>query len=275
MRKRDEIPGVDDLAQHEEKDLQKDPGFVTALARGLDVLRAFRRGDPPLGNQELAERTGLPKPTISRLSYTLSKLGFLVYDGGTGKYRLGTPVLSLGYTALSGMGIRSVARPFMQELADYSALQVALGSRDRLSMVYLESCRGDSPVILPLDTGSHIKLGTTAMGLAYLAALPDGQRAALMPRIEEHEGERWPKVRDGILAAVEEYRAKGYCTTVGTWKAEVNAVGVPLVPHDGSPVLAFNLGGPAFLIDPKRLDDDFGPRLAAMVRRIDAALFNA
>jgi len=271
MRKRDGIPGVDDVALDEEKD----PKFVTALSRGLEVLRAFRRGDPPLGNQELAERTGLPKPTISRLSYTLSRLGYLIYDGATGKYRLGTPVLALGYTALSGMGIRAVARPLMQELADYSALQVALGSRDRLSMVYLESCRGNAPVILPLDTGSHIKLGTTAMGRAYLAGLPDAQREALMPRLAEHEGARWPMVRDGIQKAVEEYRSKGYCTSVGEWKAEVNAVGVPLVPHDGSPVMAFNLGGPAFLVDPKRLDDDFGPRLAGMARRIDAALFNA
>lgn len=271
MRKRNDIPVAADFVLEDDKD----PKFVTALARGLDVLRAFRRDDPPLGNQELAERTGLPKPTISRLTYTLSKLGFLIYDAKAGKYRLGTPVLSLGYTALSGLGIRAVARPFMQDLADHSALQVAAGARDRLSMVYLESCRGDAPVILPLDVGSHIKLGTTAMGRAYLAGLPDVQRDALLSRIEEHEGGRWPEVRDGILVAVAEYRAKGYVTAVGSWRTEVNAVGVPLVPHDGSPPLAFNLGGPAFLVDPKRLDDDFGPRLAAMVRRIDAALFNA
>lgn len=42
--------------------------FVTALARGLDVLGAFRSGDRSLGNPELAERTGLPKPTISRIT---------------------------------------------------------------------------------------------------------------------------------------------------------------------------------------------------------------
>ncbi|WP_431860921.1 IclR family transcriptional regulator [Azospirillum sp.] len=275
MRKRDAIPGAADLAPDVAQHEDKDPRFVTALARGLDVLRAFRRGDPPLGNQELAERTGLPKPTISRLTYTLSTLGFLVYDAKAGKYRLGTPVLGLGYTALSGLGARAVARPFMQELADHSKLQVALGARDRISMVYLEICRGDAPVILPLDVGSHIKLGTTAMGRAYLAGLPESQRSALLQHIEEHEGPRWPQVRDGVLAAVEEYRTKGYVTSIGSWKTEVNAVGVPLVPHDGSPVLAFNLGGPAFLADPKRLDDDFGPRLAAMVRRIDAALFNA
>src|SRR6202167_6538279 len=38
--------------------------FVTALARGLEVLSAFRAGDRALGNLELAKRTELPKPTI-------------------------------------------------------------------------------------------------------------------------------------------------------------------------------------------------------------------
>ncbi|MDH3232081.1 MAG: helix-turn-helix domain-containing protein, partial [Alphaproteobacteria bacterium] len=55
----------------------KDRQFVTALARGLEVLRAFQEGGP-LGNQEIARRTGLPKPTVSRLTHTLKQLGYIV-----------------------------------------------------------------------------------------------------------------------------------------------------------------------------------------------------
>ena len=272
MRKRADNPADLRLEGDSALDDEKDPRFVTALARGLEVLRANRRRARALGNQELAERTGLPKPTISRLTYTLSKLGYLVYDQGSGKYRLGTPVLALGYTCLAGMGIRQVARPLMQDLAEASGLSVALGGRDRMSMVYLECCKANTAVILSLDVGSHIKLGTTAMGRAYLAGLPEAERAALMARLEEHEGARWPEVRDGILHAVEEYRTKGYCTSIGAWKSEVHAVGVPLVPRDGSPVLALNCGGPAFLVDPVRLETDCAPRLMAVARQIDAAL---
>ena len=43
---------------------KEDRHFVTALARGLDVLSAFRSRDRTLGNQELARRCGLPKSTI-------------------------------------------------------------------------------------------------------------------------------------------------------------------------------------------------------------------
>ena len=51
---------------------RQDRDFVTALARGLELLRAFRREGEALGNGELAERTGLSRSTVSRLAYTLN-----------------------------------------------------------------------------------------------------------------------------------------------------------------------------------------------------------
>ena len=80
----------------------KDRNFVTALARGLDVLRAFRANETTLTNTDFAERTGLPKPTVSRLTHTLCKLGYLVTDEGTGAYRLGAGVMQLGFGVLAG-----------------------------------------------------------------------------------------------------------------------------------------------------------------------------
>src|SRR5918997_2052925 len=68
-----------------EADDPKDRKFVTALARGLEVLRAFTPTEGLLGNGEIAERTGLPKPTVSRLTYTLTKLGYLAHVERLGK----------------------------------------------------------------------------------------------------------------------------------------------------------------------------------------------
>src|SRR5262245_33050947 len=47
-------------------DFEGDKQFATTLARGLEILRCFTPEGPTLGNKDLAERTGLPKPTISR-----------------------------------------------------------------------------------------------------------------------------------------------------------------------------------------------------------------
>ncbi|MER2012659.1 MAG: helix-turn-helix domain-containing protein, partial [Psychrobacter alimentarius] len=47
---------------------QSDRQFITALARGLELLRCFTPQRPFLGNQELSQLTGLPKGTITRLT---------------------------------------------------------------------------------------------------------------------------------------------------------------------------------------------------------------
>ncbi len=266
-------PSLDvDTARELARGKTKDRQFVTALARGLEILRAFVPNDGPLGNQEIAQRTGLPKPTGSRLTHTLTRLGYLNYLDRLEKYQLGTAVLSLGYAVLANLGIRMIARPFMQELADYGGASVSLGSRDRLNMVYIEHCRPDTPITLRLDLGSRIPLATTAMGRALLAALPDDERGYLMEHIAQADARQWPRVRAGIEQAIEDYRTRGFTLSVGDWQHDVHAVGVALKPPDGSPILALNCGGPAFLYDRKRLVNDLGPRLVNLVRNVEAAI---
>ncbi|MDM0032441.1 helix-turn-helix domain-containing protein [Variovorax sp. J22P271] len=110
--------------------VKEDRHFVAALARGLQVLQAFKSGEERLGNQELAERCSLPKSTVSRLTYTLTKLGFLHHDDDAGRYRLGMATLSLGGTTLSRLDAKEVSRPIMQKLADSTQCLVALSMRE-------------------------------------------------------------------------------------------------------------------------------------------------
>ncbi|MFA6022118.1 MAG: helix-turn-helix domain-containing protein, partial [Rhodospirillales bacterium] len=50
-----------DIKGNDQED-SKDRMFITALARGLEVLRCFGPSDSMLGNQDISQRTGLPKP---------------------------------------------------------------------------------------------------------------------------------------------------------------------------------------------------------------------
>ena len=79
---------------------KEDRHFVTALARGLAVLSCFRFGDKFLGNQEISQRCELPRSTVSRLTTTLTRLGYLIHIEESGKYRLGTATLALGTAML-------------------------------------------------------------------------------------------------------------------------------------------------------------------------------
>ncbi|WP_406854932.1 IclR family transcriptional regulator [Alsobacter sp. KACC 23698] len=256
----------------EDDSAEGDRKFVVALARGLDVLRAFRPHDGLLGNHEIAARTGLPKPTVTRLTYTLTKLGYLTAVPRFGKYELAPASLAIGYSALANIGIRHVAQPHMQELADYAGGAVALGGRDRNSMIYVAQARSDTALTVRLDIGSRIPMATTAMGRAFLAALPSDERAELYDSMAPRFGERWPSVRDGVERALEDFARRGFTVSEGEWQDDVHSVGVPLTPRDGSRPLAFNCGAPAFRFTRDRLENDIGPRLAAMVSAVEATL---
>jgi DNA-binding IclR family transcriptional regulator len=251
-------------------DDEKDRQFVIALARGLQILQAFRMGDDSLSNAELARRTGLPKPTVTRLTYTLTRLGYLIPPDSSGDYRLHPHVLSLGYSVLAKLGVRQIARPLMQQLADYSRGTVALGVRDGTSMIFVERSRDRTVVTLPLEIGSRIPIATTSMGRAYLAGLPENARHLLLDEIRRSgPGEWWSAIQGGIDRELAQYKTTGYCISAGDWDPDVNAVGVPLVLRDGT-VLAFNCGGPSARIPKERLSD-LGERLKNVARTVAAA----
>jgi len=242
-----------------------DRQMVRALARGLEVLRCFKPRDRFLGNQEIAARTGLPKPTVSRLTHTLTSLGYLNYSEKFGKYCLGTAVLSLGYSLLANMDIRQIARPFMHDLAEYAQASVALGIQDRLNMIYIEAYRSSSTVTLTLDVGSQLPIATTSMGRALLCALQVRERESLMEQIRIRNEADWPKIQAGIDQALKDYEEKGFCFSLGDWKKDVHAVAAPLIPSDGSRILVFNCAGAAFQLRRHMLEDDIGPRLLNLV----------
>lgn len=251
---------------------REDRHFVTALARGLEILSVFRAEDAVLGNQELARRARLPKSTVSRLTYTLTKLGYLdpALDGkGAIGYRLGCRVLALGSTLLQGLDVRAIARPIMQELADATGTMVALGTPERRSMIYIEACRSDSITTQRLNVGSRIPMATTALGRAYLAICSDAQREVLMNRFAEVDPLHWPVVHEGILRALDSHREHGCCTSFAEWKEHVNAIAVGLrVP--GQPPLALSCGGPMHKVSPDYLMNEVRPRMLETARRLQA-----
>ncbi len=249
-----------------------DRSFVVALSRGLDVLRAFQPNDGLLGNQEIAARTNLPKPTVSRLTYTLTKLGYLTPVPRFEKYQLTPSAMSLGYAALANLGVRHLSEPFREDVMRETGGAVAVGGRDRHSMIYFGQSRNGLTLGVQLDVGSRIPIATTAMGRAYFWALSPEERTNLMRELREHYGSRWTKMREGIERSGETVAKYGFTISAGDWQDDISAAGVALKLNDGTGPYAFNCGAPAFRFTEDRLRNDIGPRLLAMVRNIEAAL---
>ncbi|MCC3304384.1 IclR family transcriptional regulator [Sneathiella sp. HT1-7] len=244
--------------------------FVTSLARGLELLQAFRPGEGPLGNNELAKRTKLPRSTVSRLTSTLLQLGFLTYRKSAGKYEPSPAVLSLGYTYLANNKLRLLSRPLMHDLAKQVGLGVALATRVKLNMMYVETVRGGDESTLRLEVGSFLPIATTSVGRAFLCKLPEGEKNFLLDHVRRKFAEEWPKVKKGFEQAEKDFADFGYCLSIGDWRASFNAVGAAALDNSTGDIVAFNCGGSAYLVTEAALREDVGPRLVGLSRSVEA-----
>lgn len=256
---------------------EDDRHFVTALARGLEVLSCFRSGEKLLGNQEIAQRCGLPKSTVSRLTRTLTMLGYLIHVPDAGKYRLGTATLALGSAMLTGLDVRQIARPLMQRLADFAQAEIALGTRDRHNMLYIEHCPCPQPIISDLDMGSRIPLATTAMGRAWLAACSAADRQEALDYLQAHAPKQWAAAQaQAPLWPAAKERAQPWLTcSFGDWLEHVNAIALAFSPGRGLPLMVISCGGPTRLVSPDFLMQRAKPELERMVRRLQQAIYKA
>lgn len=249
-----------------------DNQFVGSVARAIAVLEAFQAGDGPLGNAELAERTKLTKPTVSRLAYTLARCGYLSFNARHRQYQLGPRLIALSRAAASTTDVRQLARPLMVQLAQQSNFNVSLGTRDHHQMVYTDACEGDSVIGLRLFPGSRIPIMTSAMGRAYLAGLDPAERENLLNELKPEYGADWAQERKAVDRAIQEVEKHGFCVSAGEWKKEIRGVAAPIRTGDGQPIYAINLAGPAFLLPESRLRGELGERLAGIAREVEAAL---
>ncbi len=262
------LPGAASLAG-----AGSDRNFVTALARGLELLHAFGPGDDYLGNAELARRTGMPRPTVSRLTYTLASLGYLVYVESLEKYRIGQGALVPGHRYVSGAGIRDVAQPLMQSLAFATDCTVALAAPDRHEMVYMEACQPRGALVVRLTPGSRLPIATSAIGRAWLAGLSPERRGAAMGELERHYGPRWPGIRTRLERALREYARRGFCLAHAEWDLAVSGAAAPVLLQNDAEVLSVNIGGAATRLSPEILEASLGPRIRELASALQARLW--
>lgn len=259
-------PQDDDLAQFKD-----DRHFVTALARGLDVLACFRAFDTELGNAELAQRCGLPKSTVSRLTHTLTALGYLQPLSDPIRYRLGSSALALAPMGQHSANVLAVARPYMQELADVSQGVASLIVRDRGRMLIVENCQSESYLTLRVPVGTRISGLTTAAGRAYLAALAPVEQRQALDAFRAHDKLSAAEAHARLEAAIGEVNQRGCATSFGEWLPEINSIAMAFRPGPAMPPFTLSCTGPNAIVPPEQLLKTVYPVLRDRVRQIEAA----
>lgn len=244
-----------------------DRQFVTALARGLEILGCFSSSKPELGGTQLAAMTGLPQPTVWRLCHTMVRLGYLVPVSGD-KLRPGIPVLRLGRAALASIPLAEAARAPMQAMADRFGSASGLGARDGGRMVFVQRCLSEAQLVMNLRVGSRLPLLTSAVGWGLLAGFGGAEREAL---VAEHAASdpRWPQVEPAFQRAMQEFTKCGYILNLGVFHGGYNTAAAPIMGRDGRPAFALSCAGSAVTHSPAFLRRDVAPELLAIARKLE------
>ena len=249
---------------------QDDPLFVTALARGLSVLRCFSRSTPVLGTTEIARMVQLPQPTVWRLCQTLVKLGYLRFTADN-RLRLGIGCLSLGYELLAQHGVAELARPYMKNLAQRFQGAVSLGSPDGDAVVYLQRCSAGSIIMANLGVGSRVPLVSSAIGWAYLADLDNDGRANAIAALDPRAQDAFIRLEPAFNHAQSAYAACGYIEAKGVLHADINAVAVSVRTGARGDSYMLSCGGVASTFTPAVLKEA-GAALVDLAANIKPAL---
>jgi DNA-binding IclR family transcriptional regulator len=250
----------------------KDRQFVTALARGVTVLRCFTVTRPELGTTEIAALTGLAQSTVWRLCHTLQSLGLLVPGRDPDRLRPGYGLLSLGIATLRG-GVAEAAMPAMQRIAQRFDVAVSLGARDGDAMLIV--ARAEAPTILrlALTVGSALPIATSALGWAWLAGIDPALRVEVLAGLQQQAGTAWPAQRADIDRALAEHAQHGVVFNLRRFHSDVNAIGVPVIGAGGR-VMALNCGGAVSVVKPDLLAGPIAAELKRLAVDLGAAMEN-
>jgi DNA-binding IclR family transcriptional regulator len=247
----------------------RNPDTSGALARGFAILRAFEETAAYLGNIEISRRTGIPKATVSRLTGTLSRLGYLSFDKDVQKYAVAPGILALSYQVFMAHELHVFARPLMLRLAEETRSTVGLAVQDGLSVVYLEYAKTRSTQTRDVAIGYRVPVARTALGRSCLAVVSAEAREGFLRDIRKscRRGE-WPELERRIMCAIESVWKRGFCISEGEINPSTNAVGVPFI--DGRHTYAFNCVAPVFEFSHTRMTDEIGPALIKLAQDLNS-----
>ena len=202
---------------------------LSTVARGLEVLRAFRSEPTPLSNAELVKRTGVSKAAVSRLTSTLLQVGYLrrAVDGRQFEVAAGT--LAVGHSFVSNSELLAIANPLLQTLANRMEVSAAIAVPNGSDMLYIAYRASVKISTLRYGVGSVLPMGMSAIGRAYLWSLPESERAPLIKLLARSAAlGQWPVMESGIREAFEQLAEVGTCAVQGAFNRTTYAVALPV-----------------------------------------------
>lgn len=248
-----------------------DPLFIRSVAKAMEVLRCISEAPSAITVSDVAAQTGLTQPNVWRICYTLRSLGYL-RTTPSGEIRPGLPLLRFGYAALATDSVHKIVKPYLTELAERFRAAAGVAVRDGQAMLYLERSDGDAMLSIKLRPGSTVPLIASAMGWAYLSAIPDDERARLLDEARREDHERWTASIKKFEAAYQEAKSDGFILCVGVYHPAVGMAGTTMRHPRTGTLYTINCGGLSSLLTPTVLRNEVGPALRRATEQIEPLL---
>jgi DNA-binding IclR family transcriptional regulator len=221
------------------------PRYLQSVNHALRALRLFSPERPHWTVTQVAKDLDLGKSTASRLLSTMAAQGFVSKDLQTGRYGLGLRAYEVGLAYLSGLSLRRVAMPILEELAFTVHETVYLGILGDRVGIYIEKIL--SPLALRVDShiGLALPLHATALGKALLASQSDRDVNAVVAAGLRAYTRRTLTSAHALRAELRLVRRQGFALDIEEFEENLHCIGLPLRDHRGIVVAAFSVSGPA------------------------------
>jgi DNA-binding IclR family transcriptional regulator len=153
-----------------------------SFARSIGILQLIADAGEPLSRATLMKRCTLTRPTLYRIIASLEAEGLIELTGNN-RYRPGGRLVSLARTALADNDVRKVAGPVLAQLRDATGETVHLAIRTGDELVYIDKIESRQAVRMASSIGTCVPMHSTAVGKAYLSALPAPEANDLIDRL--------------------------------------------------------------------------------------------
>lgn len=251
----------------EEIDALADPDFMTSLARGLAVLRAFSDVPGPQTIAQLSQRTGIPRAAVRRCLHTLRQLGYV--DSELNNFSLRPKVLALGYSYLSSTPLTTSAQPCLDALSRQLGESSSLAVLEDDQVLYVARAAASRVMSVSLGAGSKLPAYCTSLGRVLLAQLPQPELDAYLARTElAPRTEHTVTEPDALRAVLAQVRAQGYAINNEELELGLRSIAVPVRGASGRVVAALNVGAQATRVAPERMVAEFLPVLRQSAREL-------
>lgn len=245
------------------------PDFIEALARGLDVVRVFRPGQPRMTLSEVAAEAGLARPTARRILLTLRELGYVRSDDEG--FSLTPRVLELGMAYIGSHNLWQLAEPHLRQLVAHTQESCSIAQLDGSDIVYVARVAVPKLVTLAVTIGTRFPAAQTSLGKVLLAALePDELDRALATPSRSGITPRWNPDRDELDDVLREVRTRGWAVTDQDLALGIRSVATGIHNGQGRIIAAVNVNAHAAETSVEHLIDHHLPHLLRTARAISA-----